>query len=149
MTIEIRSAQKSDIPFILTSIFEVNNKSGMTDPAYLTETILEQDVFSENPAASIIIASKDNQSVGFAMYTPMYFTTLGRTLWVTQIFTHSDYRKQGIATQMLDYLKEQNPEYKALLWAAAKDNNAAKDAFDKITPMKVDGISFYISKQAA
>jgi len=144
MTIDIRAAEPGDIAFILQSIQEVNQKSGLNQEPYLNETILKEDLFSKDPAAFVAIAFKDNRHAGFALYAPMYFTTLGRSLWITQLFTHADYRKQGIATNLLVYLKNKYPQYNALCWAATDDNQEAKKVFNKITPSKLDDVTFYI-----
>ena len=146
MSIAIRPATTDDIPFILNAVHDINIQSGYTEPHYLTEITLAKDVFSEDPAASVIIASHDNQSAGFILYSNMYATALGPYLWAVQIFTHPDYRKQGVASKMLSYLQTHNPKSNAICWAVTADNKAAQPAFDKITSTKLNDVTFYIMK---
>lgn len=146
MPIHIKPAEAGDIPFILNSVAEVNRKSGLTKPAYLTEETLKQDVFDGDAATSIIIAMDNNTPVGFSMFSPIYFTLVGHAVWVTQLFTHKDYRRQGIASMMLDYIKNTNTKANALCWITTQDNPDAQSIFNKITTSKNDNVAFYVMK---
>jgi len=148
MAIQISKAEIADMPFILSSVAEVNRKSGILKPPYLTMETLRKDVFCSNPATSINVAFYKDTPVGFVMYSPIYFTSLGRAIWVTQLFTQSQYRQQGIATQLLEYVKAQNPQANAFCWVTTSDNKDAQLAFDKMTTEKINGVAFYVMRTA-
>lgn len=145
--IRILQAQEKDIPFIVQVNRDIDIQNQVDKPSQLNEDTLKRDVFHSDPAAFVDIAFQDETPVGMVLYMPAYFASTGRVVWISQLYTHPEHRRKGIAKALVNHVKETHSRKlvppKAICWATMEVNKDAQTAFEKIGAKKLDGILFY------
>lgn len=101
--VEIIPATRADIPLIRQLILELAEyERALPGEAPVTEQDLAQTLFSERPAAEVIIAYMGNQPVGFALFFHNYSTWLGkRGIYLEDLFVRPPARKHGVGFALL------------------------------------------------
>jgi GNAT superfamily N-acetyltransferase len=67
-----------------------------------SETDLADALFGARPAAEALIARREGQAAGFALFFHNFSTFLGRRgLWLEDLFVRPEYRRQGCAQALL------------------------------------------------
>jgi len=101
--VEIVPATRADIPLIRQFILELAEyERALPGEAPVTEQDLADTLFSERPAAEVIIAHMDNQPVGFALFFHNYSTWLGkRGIYLEDLFVRPPARKHGVGFALL------------------------------------------------
>jgi GNAT superfamily N-acetyltransferase len=101
--VEIVPATREDIPLIRQFILELAEyERALPGEAPVTEQDLADTLFSERPAAEVVIAYLDNQPVGFALFFHNYSTWLGkRGIYLEDLFVRPPARKHGVGFALL------------------------------------------------
>jgi GNAT superfamily N-acetyltransferase len=104
--LEIVPATRADIPLIRQFILELAEyERALPGEAPVTERDLADTLFSDRPAAEVIIAYMDNQPVGFALFFHNYSTWLGkRGIYLEDLFVRPPARKHGVGFALLRQL---------------------------------------------
>lgn len=104
-TFEIKPATKKDLPIILQFIKELAEYEKLGHEVVAVEVDLERFLFSDKPAAEVIIGYVDQQPVSFALFFHNFSTFLGRPgLYIEDLYVKPDFRDQDIGQTMLAYL---------------------------------------------
>ncbi|MBB3188434.1 GNAT family N-acetyltransferase [Microbacter margulisiae] len=109
MKITIRKATQDDYPAILEMIkaLAVFEKAGDKVSNTVEQMIEEQAFFR-----CLIAENDQHQPVAIALYFFAYYTWVGKSLYLDDLYVKETYRKQGIATQLLravfDVAREEN-----------------------------------------
>lgn len=103
LKVEMVPATRADIPLIRQFILELAEyERALPGEAPVTEQDLADTLFSERPAAEVIIAYMDNQPVGFALFFHNYSTWLGkRGIYLEDLFVRPPARKHGVGFALL------------------------------------------------
>jgi len=139
--IKIRKMVEADIDFIIRANKEVREASNQTNAIFELRRRLMDDILSDEPKAYIIVTEYNNQLIGMALYSTVYFADNGETMWLSNIFVEADYQNKGIAKEMIKHLKQicKNENYCAI-WAAVEDENEkSKTFFDSINGKWLNG----------
>ena len=105
MGIEIRRATPGDVPIILTFIHELATYEKLSDHVVATEDDMHVALFGEHPVVEAVIASKDDEPVGYALFFPTFSTFLGRPgMYLEDIYVRPTARGFGIGRKVLEYL---------------------------------------------
>ncbi len=97
----IRSAEKSDIPRIFAMIGAIAEYEKLTHQLEVTETVLEDSLFSENPAARALVATVDNYAIGYAIFFYNFSTFIGKKgIYLEDIYVENEYRGKGIGDKL-------------------------------------------------
>jgi GNAT superfamily N-acetyltransferase len=103
--IEIRRATPGDVPIILTFIRELAVYEKLADHVVATEDDMDVALFGQHPVIEAIIASKDDEPVGYALFFPTFSTFLGRPgMYLEDIYVRPSARGLGIGRHMLEHL---------------------------------------------
>jgi len=100
----IRTAERKDIPVILSFIKELAEYEKMADKVVATEELLEEWIFDKN-GAEVIFAVEKEKEVGFALFFHNFSTFLGRSgLYLEDLYVQPDHRNKGYGKALLKEL---------------------------------------------
>jgi GNAT superfamily N-acetyltransferase len=129
----IRPATSHDVPLILQFIRELAEYEKLAHEVCATEEQLHATLFGPRAVAEVLIASADDEPVGFAVFFANYSTFLGRPgLYLEDLFVRPEARGRGIGRELLEYLARLTVErgWGRLEWRVL-DWNAPSIAFYK------------------
>ncbi len=102
MATTIRTAIPADVPQILAFIRALAAYERAPDAAMATEADLLRDGFGPHPFFQCLIASRDGQPAGFALYFFNYSTWAGRPgIFIEDLFVLEEFRGLGIGKALL------------------------------------------------
>ena len=136
MKVEIIPATRADIPLIRQFILELAEyERALPGEAPVTEQDLADTLFSERPAAEVIIAYLDSQPVGFALFFHNYSTWLGkRGIYLEDLFVRPSARKHGVGFALLRELARiaVQRDCGRVEWAVLNWNELAIDFYKQV-----------------
>jgi GNAT superfamily N-acetyltransferase len=98
----IRSATEQDVPIILDLIKQLADYERLADRVVATEQRLRDTLFGERPAAEVLLASLEGETVGFAVFFTNYSTFLAKPgLYLEDLFVKPHARGKGIGKALL------------------------------------------------
>ena len=104
---EIRTAQRKDVPLILSFIKGLAEYEKMLDQVVATEELLELWLF-EKRCAEVVFVLHNGAEVGFALYFHNFSTFLGRAgIYLEDLFVLPECRGKGYGKALLAYLAAQ------------------------------------------
>ena len=105
MTITIRPAEAADVGTILRFVRELAEYERAADKVVATEALLNDALFSAQPAAFAVIAEIDRTPVGMALYFFNFSTWTGwRGLYLEDLYVTPDARGSGVGGRLLAHL---------------------------------------------
>ena len=100
--ITIRSATPNDVPLILEFIKALARFENEPDAVKTTPEDLLRDGFGEQPQFEVLIAERDEEPVGFALFFTTYSTWEGRpSLYLEDLFVIDSARKHGAGRALM------------------------------------------------
>lgn len=103
--VHIRAAVENDLPLILHLIQSLAEYERLRDQCVATEEKLRATLFGEHPAAEILIASVENEPMGFALFFHNYSTFLAqRGIFLEDLFVKPEARGKGVGRALLSSL---------------------------------------------
>ena len=139
--IEIRKAEKHDVPLILEFIRELATYERLRDSCVASEENLRATLFSNKPDAEVIFASIAGKEVGFALFFHNYSTFLAqRGLFLEDLFVLPDARGEGVGYALLSALAKIALERNCgrLEWNVLDWNQLAIDFYKRIGAHPMD-----------
>src|SRR6266853_3876154 len=107
VTIQIAEATAQDVPVILDLIRQLAEYERLADKVTATEDELRRTLFGAYPAAEVLLAAVEGETVGYALFFTTYSTFLAKPgLYLEDLFVKSHARGQGIGTALLTRLAE-------------------------------------------
>ena len=101
-TIRIERATERDLPVILQMIRELAEYERMASDVVATEDGLREALFGPRRYAEVLLASRDEEIAGFALFFHNFSTFLGRPgLWLEDLFVRPPYRRMGCGKALL------------------------------------------------
>ena len=101
----LRAATPGDVPLIRSLIRELAEYERLPHEAVATEAMLEQHLFGAVPRAEVVIAMRDGEPVGFALYFHNYSTFTGRPgLYLEDLYVRPQARGAGIGRSLMVHL---------------------------------------------
>lgn len=127
--ITIRSATTDDVPLILEFIKALARFENEPDAVKTTSEDLLRDGFDEQPQFEVLIAERDEEPVGFALFFTTYSTWEGRpSLYLEDLFVVESARKHGAGRALMAKLAAicvergyQRLELQVLDWNPARE----------------------------
>ena len=105
MPCKIRSATAADVPLILSFIRDLAAFEKLLPEVVATEETLRRTLFSNPPAAHVVIAEVDSRPAGFALYFFNYSTFLAQPgLYLEDLFVKPEFRSHGTGKALLVHL---------------------------------------------
>lgn len=97
LIIEIRKAEKADVPAILDLVRGKAEFDGCLNSLQSTEADIEEAFFSEQPKAFALLAMKSGEAVGIATYYSIYSTFIAKPgIWLDDLFVYPQFRGSGV-----------------------------------------------------
>jgi len=107
MTLQIIQATEHDVAVILDLIRQLAEYERLSDKVTATEDQLRMTLFGERPAAEVLLASTDGETVGFAIFFSSYSTFLAKPgIYLEDLFVKPHVRGRGIGTALLARLAQ-------------------------------------------
>ncbi|MBE9064755.1 GNAT family N-acetyltransferase [cf. Phormidesmis sp. LEGE 11477] len=138
---KIRSATPADVLAIFELITALSEYEKLAHEMVGTPEDLHQGLFAKKPVAEAIVAEVDGKTVGFALFFYNFSTFLMKPgIYLEDLFVSPDYRRQGIATGLLNYLANHAVEQGCgrLEWSVLDWNEDAITFYKKIGALLMD-----------
>lgn len=146
----IRNAVEQDVPLVLAFIRELAEYEKLIDEVVVSEDMLRDHLFSDRPAAEVVIGEWDRSPVAFALYFYSFSTFVGRRgIYLEDLYVKPEMRGRGIGRMLLSYLAHLARTHQCgrLEWSVLDWNDPAirfyrsigAIALDQWTVQRVDG----------
>jgi len=131
----IRPAQAEDVPTLLELFAELAEYEHLEHELHATEEQLSEALFGERPAAEALIAERDSQALGYALFFPTFSSFLASEgVWLEDLFVRPSHRGEGVGKALLAavaaLVRERGGE--RLEWAALDWNELALGFYRRI-----------------
>jgi len=138
---KLRSAEKTDVPLILTFIMHLAEYEKLSHEVVATEELLEKYLFGDEKVAEVVFGYENDTPVGFALYFYNYSTFLGKPgIYLEDLFVLEEFRGKGYGKVMLLYLAKlaKDKECGRVEWAVLDWNQAAIDFYNSLGARQMD-----------
>lgn len=130
MSFRIRTYIESDLPQIYNLIKELSIFEKV--PQRLTNT-LEMMISERAHFHAFVAVTPSDEVLGYATYNPIYYTWVGKSIYMDDLYVKHEYRGQGIGTQLIQAVIHH-----------AKEKGCHKVRW-QVSEWNVQAISFYKS----
>jgi GNAT superfamily N-acetyltransferase len=148
----IRDAQPGDEERILTLIRDLALYEKEPEQAVATPSDLTRALFSGSPTAECVLAERDGETLGFALFFTNFSTWTGRPgLYLEDLFVREAARGAGIGKALLLHLASIAREraYGRMEWSVLDWNQPAIDFYESLGAKPMDGWTVYRLDRAA
>jgi GNAT superfamily N-acetyltransferase len=130
MNISIRKATEKDFPAVLSLIRELANFEKA--PEKVTNSV-EQMRHEKHLFECFVAETETGEIVGMALYFFAYFTWVGKSLYLEDIYIKESYRKQNLGTALLKRVFEvaRQEDCKRVRWQVLNWNSSAIQMYKK------------------
>src|SRR5579863_8248159 len=105
MSVTIRPAAEPDVPVILDLIRQLAIYERLEHEVVATEERVRKTLFGAKPSAEAILAEKEQECVGFALFFESYSTFLAQPgIYLEDLFVKPHMRGKGVGSALLQHL---------------------------------------------
>jgi GNAT superfamily N-acetyltransferase len=131
----VRAAERGDVPVLLSLFGELAEYEHLEHELKATEEQLSEALFGARPAAEALIAERDGEALGYALFFPTFSSFLASTgVWLEDLFVRPSNRGEGVGRALLSAVaacvRERGGE--RLEWAALDWNELALGFYRRI-----------------
>ena len=134
-TIAIRDARPHDVGLLLGLFRELAVYERLEHELRATEQLLHEALFGKRPAAEALIAERDGETAGYALYFRTFSTFLAKQgVWLEDLFVRPAHRKSGVGRALLAAVAARAREHdgERLEWAALDWNELALGFYERL-----------------
>jgi GNAT superfamily N-acetyltransferase len=103
----IRPATTDDVSLILQLIRELAEFENLEHEVSTTAAELHQHLFGPRPYAEVLIATLEDQPVGFALFFHNYSTFLSKPgIYLEDLYVREAFRAHGVGTALLEAVRQ-------------------------------------------
>ena len=124
----VRPAAATDVKTLLELFGELAEYEHLEHELKATEEQLREALFGERPAAEALIAERNGQAIGYALFFPTFSSFLASTgVWLEDLFVRPNSRGEGVGKALLEAVAALVREHggERLEWAALDWNELA------------------------
>ena len=124
----VRPAAATDVKRLLELFGELAEYEHLEHELRATEEQLREALFGARPAAEALIAERDREVVGYALFFPTFSSFLASTgVWLEDLFVRPNNRGEGVGRALLEAVAARVRERggERLEWAALDWNELA------------------------
>ena len=131
--IKIRKGEKDDLPFILSLIKELADYEKSSHKVHVQITDLEKDGFGHNPLFYLLVAEKETQIIGMALYYINYSTWDGKCLFLEDFIVKKKFRRNGVGKLLFEKILEiaKKRKLNRVMWQVLNWNKTAINFYKK------------------
>ena len=137
----VRPASPQDVPLLLALFKELAEYEHLEHELRATEQLLSEALFGTHPAAEALIAERDSQTAGYALFFPTFSSFLAiRGVWLEDLFVRPEHRVAGVGRALLAAVAARVRETggERLEWAALDWNELALGFYRGIGAQRMD-----------
>ncbi|HEY5046057.1 MAG TPA: GNAT family N-acetyltransferase [Solirubrobacteraceae bacterium] len=137
----IRPALAEDVALLLELFGELAEYEHLEHELRATEQQLAAALFGSHPAAEALIAERDSQALGYALFFPTFSSFLASTgVWLEDLFVRPANRGEGVGRALLAAVAARVRERGGarLEWAALDWNELALGFYRRIGAQTMD-----------
>ncbi len=146
MSTEIRDAVPEDAPRILALIRALAEYEKLAAHVEATLADVERELFGSDRVARALVAVRDGETVGIAIWFHNFSTFLSRRgIWLEDLFVLPEHRGHGIGRALLVELAQRARALRCgrLEWAVLDWNEPAIRFYESLGARAVDGWSIF------
>ena len=131
MTLKIRKGNEKDFPSFLTLLYEEALFDG--SPKAAVKNSVEQ-MKKEKKYINFFVAEEGGKVVGIAVYSFVYYTWAGKSIFLEDLYITSECRGKGIGTKLLTKVFEvaKKENCNRLRWEVEEKNIVAQEFYRKL-----------------
>ncbi|TVS09661.1 MAG: GNAT family N-acetyltransferase [Wenzhouxiangella sp.] len=132
MNVDLRSARPGDETQILDLIRELAEYERLAHEVTATPELLAEHLFGDGAVAEAVIAEREGEALGFALFFRNFSTFLGRPgLYLEDLYVREPHRGQGIGRALLGHVADLARErgYGRMEWSVLDWNQPAIDFY--------------------
>jgi GNAT superfamily N-acetyltransferase len=133
--VAIRPARPDDLELMFSFIVELADYERAPERVHGTPELLQRALFGAAPAAEAVIAERDGEPVGFALFYTTFSTwECVPGIWLEDLFVRPEHRRGGVGDALLRHLARLATDrgYPRLEWAALDWNTPALSFYEKL-----------------
>jgi GNAT superfamily N-acetyltransferase len=146
MSTEIRDAEVADAPRIFALICALAEYEKLASQVVATLADVERELFGPDRVARALVAVRDGETVGIAIWFHNFSTFLSRRgIWLEDLFVLPEHRGHGIGRGLLVELAQRARALSCgrLEWAVLDWNAPAVRFYESLGARAVDGWSIF------
>ncbi len=146
MSVSVRSATELDVQLVAGFIRELAQYERLAQEVVTTEADLRLTLFGEPRYAEVLIAEKEREPLGFALFFHTYSTFLGRPgLYLEDLYVRPEHRGRGVGLKLLAHLAGLAEERGCgrLEWSVLNWNESAVGFYDNLGARPQSGWTAY------
>lgn len=122
----VRRARPDDTALLLALFAELAEYERLSHMLSADERKLSEALFGEHPLAEALIAERDGQPAGYALFFTTFSTFLARPgIWLEDLFVRPAHRRFGVGRALLSAVAARARDGGRLEWAALDWNELA------------------------
>ena len=133
--VAIRPARPDDLELMFSFIVGLADYERAPEHVHGTPELLERALFGPTPAAEAVIAERDGDPVGFALFYTTFSTwECIPGIWLEDLYVGPEHRRGGVGEALLRHLARLATDrgYARLEWAALDWNTPALSFYEKL-----------------
>jgi GNAT superfamily N-acetyltransferase len=105
--IKLRFATENDVAVILGLIKALAEFEKLSHEVVADEDTIRKNLFTERRSAEVVLAEKNGEAIGCAIFFHNFSTFLGRPgLYLEDLFVKPEYRNEGVGRLLLENLAQ-------------------------------------------
>ncbi len=133
--ISIRPAAEADAELIFSLIVELAEYERAPEQVVGTPELLRESLFGQRPAAEAVIAERDGEAVGFALFHSTFSTWECRAgIWLEDLYVPPRHRRGGVGSQLFAHVASVAVQRGCprLEWTALQWNTPALSFYERV-----------------
>jgi GNAT superfamily N-acetyltransferase len=137
----IREATPADVALLLVLFRELAEYERMSEELKATEELIHEALFGAGPAAEALIAEREGEVAGYALFYPTFSTFLSiQGIWLEDLYVRPEHRRGGTGRALLATVAARLRERGGgrLEWSALEWNELALGFYRGLGAQRMD-----------